>query len=988
MGKNKNKKKEMLKQVMREPGHVRTLRKIKRTAYEVVAPLKATVLKSDEPIKFSDIDISGFKKIRFMKKWADKFGCAWFNFKGAVPKKAAGKKIVLRLKLQGEGLVFDEKGNILQGITQILSKGDLFHCTVGKQIVNIVEESTGDEKVNIFVDAGFNGLLMFEKVSARLRRFDIAIENPEIVQYYYDYLMAFSMMLIEKEGERFEKFDKTLKEARKIWKKEGAVKASEHIKAVLHEPVDESLTEFSAIGHAHIDLAWKWPIRETKRKIARTFANQLRNIGIYDDFVFAQSQPQMFEWLKEDYPALFEKVKEQIKNNRIEPQGGMWVESDCNLTSGESWVRQAMYGKKYWKENFGQDMRLCWLPDVFGFPATLPQVFKKCGMDYFFTVKICGNWVNTFPHKTFEWSGIDGTSVLAHMSPLGDYNSGASPLAIVRSNERNSENGLVSKALLCYGDGDGGGGPGEGHIEYIKRHKKGIRGLNPLRPRKSIEFYDDLIKEINIIPKYQGELYYERHQGTYTSQAKCKTNNRRIEELLHYVEWLGAEAFLKEILYDKEKVEKIWKEVLLYQFHDILPGSSIKRVYDECNARYEIMMKELEEIKDDLIEKLSDGKKALTAINSAPFKRSEFIKYHKDNKLYKAEIEPNATATLTSTTPSADLKFTENSIESDKIKVVFNENGEILSLFDKENNFESAKEGEYLNRFTVYSDPKMTYNAWDISMDYADLEKFTPELLSTKNIINDVFVKRENTYAFNKSVIVQEIVLYAGENLVRFDTEVHWHESYKLLRADFVPAVFSDTVECDIQFGTFNRSTKNDTSIEKAQFEICAQKYINLENEKHGFALFNDSKYGHKVKEGFVSLALLRSPKWPDPTCDMGEHYFSYAIYPHGKVGTAKLKEIGYNFNNKIDITDYALDIKTSFSFDNENIIIETIKVSENNEGIIIRAYETNGKTQKTNLKSPLKTATECDMLENKLAEISLSNINFKPYEIKTILLV
>ena len=290
----------------------------------------------------------------------------------------------------------------------------------------------------------------------------------------------------------------------------------------------------------------------------------------------------MFEWLQEEYPELFERVKKYVIDERIELQGGMWVESDTNLPGGESWIRQSLYGQKFWKENFNFKSNMCWLPDVFGFPASLPQVVKKCGMDYFMTIKPTSNDFNRFPYRSFNWVGIDGTKLLAHMEPLGDYNAGNSPLAIKKSEDRYSEKDICDKALLIYGDGDGGGGPGEGHLEYMMRHKKNIDGLAPCKPSFAVKFFEDIKDMADKLPTHSGELYYERHQGCYTSQANAKKWNRRIEELLHTVEWLGAVAYFKDVKYDRAKVEKIWKEVLLYQFHDVLPGSSIKR----CMTRH------------------------------------------------------------------------------------------------------------------------------------------------------------------------------------------------------------------------------------------------------------------------------------------------------------------------------------------------------------------------------------------------------------------
>ncbi|MDE6614691.1 MAG: alpha-mannosidase, partial [Clostridia bacterium] len=644
------------------------------------------------------------------------------------------------------------------------------------------------------------------------------------------------MMILDKNSPRFIEIDKALKQSYKIYKKSGAKSAREFLKPTIEKKPEYEATTYYCIGHAHIDLAWLWPLRETKRKVARTFANQLRNLAIYDGYYFAESQPQMFVWLKEEYPELFERVKKYVLDGRIELQGGMWVESDCNLSGGESWVRQCLYGQKFWKDEFDFKSRMCWLPDVFGFPASLPQVLKKSGMDYFMTIKPTSNDFNRFPYRTFNWVGIDGTSLLSHMEPLGDYNAGNSPLAIKKSEDRYSEKEICNKALLIYGDGDGGGGPGEGHMEYMMRHKKNIDGLAPCKPSPAVNFFDDIKDMTDVLPTHKGELYYERHQGCYTSQANAKKWNRRIEELLHKIEWLGAVAYLNGVTYDRAKVEEIWKEVLLYQFHDILPGSSIKRVYDEAYARYQVMYGELQEIEKTMLDALSkDNEKS--AINSVDFDRNEIIKV--GDEWYSADLKAHSVGKLEpANIDVTELVYTDNTIENANLKVTFGANGEITSLIDKNENKELVK--EYFNKLTVYSDPFRYYNAWDIQWgkdektNYMMMKKSTFKLTSSNTYIDGAYLVRENSYKYNKSSLVQKVTVQVGGDMVRFDTTVDWNEELKMLRADFVPTVFADNVKCNIQFGNFDRTTSEADKDESynpnwAQFEVCAHKFVNLD---------------------------------------------------------------------------------------------------------------------------------------------------------------
>ena len=984
--------------------HAFNLIALKGKIYKKIASLKPQGILSDEPIKWEDLDKSKFKNMRFMQKWADKFGCAWFRFTGTVPEAGKGKRVVARIKLQGEGLVYDKDGHVLQGITQVLSKGDLFHSTIGKQIVDISPCAEGGEEVELYVDAGFNGKLRFENMSAHLRRYDLAVMDEELNSYYYDYIEAYFLMcklLGDAEGmkdsdvgkaevysARAKELDEGMKNAWKVFKEQGAAKAREALAPVLFRPIDYPAVTHYAVGHAHIDLAWLWPLRETRRKIGRTFANQLRNIKKYDNFIFAESQAQMFTWLKEDYPEVFEQVKKYVDEGRIELQGGMWVESDCNLPSGESWIRQFLYGKRYFKEEFGKDMKMCWLPDCFGFPATLPQVIKGCGMDYFMTIKIMSNTVNEFPHSSFKWKGLDGSEVLAHMEPAGDYNSGASPLAIFKSNKRNKEKESVPVCLLLYGDGDGGGGPGEGHIEYVSRMQKGIYGLAPVKPSKAIDFFEELEKYNDVIPEYDGELYYERHQGTYTSQAAAKLWNRRMENMLHLVELLGAEGKLRGVSYDRALVESIWKEVLLYQFHDVLPGSSIKRVYDESRERYKELYKQIQGVAAKLIDDMSSGEsEEYTAINPVDFARKEFIRV--EDKWYSVDLPAMGAGKIApvENMDVSSLTFGENTISNGLITITFGKGGEITSLFDVKNAKELVREGQYFNKLTVYEDPFMYYNAWDIRMDYDKLKKHSLKLEGSDTYIDGVRVVRRNRYRFMDSQFEQTVALTLGDTLVQFDMDADWHEELKMLRADFIPSVFADKVKCDIQFGQIDRSTKNDTSIEQAQFEVCAHKFVNLDGEDYSLALFNRCKYGHKVKEGMLSLALLRAPRFPDPECDRGSHHISYALYPHKeKFEESDVKARAYCYNNVVMLRKATFEEKCPVTVEGDGVILETVKVAEDEKGIVARLYEYKGKETKAKVSFASKGAAfECDMLENKKGKAELSKLAFKPFEIKTL---
>lgn len=970
------------------PQHVARLIGIRKNIYKKVSDLSCEAALSKEPIKKDRLNEAEFYPLQTGEIWGSDFDCAWFKFKGDVPLSAKGKHVVALLNIEGEGVVYVD-GKAQQGITQVLSGIDIVQSRKGKQVVDLFECAQGGEKVDLLVDAGFNGKRNKSGVKVKIARKDIAICNDEILTYYYDYLQLFMLMLTYGKNEllkedRLKEISLALNASYKAYRKKDYLKAHEILKETITKPIDYEATEYTAIGHAHIDLAWLWPIRETKRKGVRTYATALHNIEKDKDYIFGASQAQLMQWIKEEEPELYERFKAAVENGRVELQGGMWTENDCNIPSGESIIRQFLYGEQFFMDEFGKTSKMVWLPDVFGYPASLPQIIKKCGKEYFMTIKLTWNNHNKFPYKTFMWKGIDGTEVLSHMAPQGNYNSTASPMAVTLSNQGNPQKDKIGKALLIYGVGDGGGGPGEAHLGFLQRQQANY-GLNKIVRRGAEDLFKDLESEyLEVIPTYEGELYLEKHQGTYTSQAKNKYYNRKIENDLHTLEWLCTVAQINRITFDQDKIDKIWKEVLLYQFHDIIPGSSIKRVYDESVARYEILEKEIAEMQNFILAKVAT-KQTLSVINPTDFERSEYVKV--EDTWYKAEVNKYSAAALTPAGEFEGLKYADDFISTPKIKVGFNMDGTICSLYDKEEQKELC--GEYMNKLVVFSDPKLYYNAWDIRDDYRSLSTSTFKLVDFNSYIDGPEVVRENSYQYNKSLLVQKIRIGIDSKLVTFETIVDWHEDYKMLRAEFKPTFFADKVNCDIQFGNVDRSTHDDTKIEKAQFEICAHKFVNIDGDGYGLGLINNCKYGHRVKEGLISLNLLRSPKSPDPTCDMGKHYFAYALYPHvGSWEESDIVKQSYCFNMPLMISDYLVDIGDIVDVDNSNIIVETIKPSFEKDGFVVRLYERYGMPTSCKLRIGVKAKNVylTNLIEKEPVKLTTSQLDFTPYEIKTIL--
>lgn len=970
---------------VKHPKYNMFIRKLKRNIYHTIVELDAKVTVSKEPIGYNDRKLCKYDIITSGMGWGGFFDCGWFNLTGKLPPNIDRKDLVAILDLGGEGCVYNDDG-VVQGITNVLGLVDKFQSIDGKKVIEIDKLNIDrDGNIDIWVEVGNNGRNHHELGLAKYIKSNISIIRREILDYYYDILSLVQSIEVVEDDEIVNKIRTALNESIKLAKNLESIdiiKARESLKKVMTDKKSD-FTVY-AVGHAHLDLAWLWPIRETKRKAERTFSNALTNIEKYPNYVFGASQPQQFEWIKDNKPTLYDKIKLAEKEGRLEVQGAMWVEPDTNLPCGESLIRQCLYGKGYFKEEFDQDINILWVPDVFGYSGALPQILKKCGVDYFMTIKLSWNNVNKFPNNTFFWEGIDRSRILVHMPPEGDYNSNGNPYAVVKVRKSYSEKDISKIALMPYGIGDGGAGPGEYHINMVDRSSK-IIGLPNVKMAKSNEFFQALSQENAKFPTYQGELYLEKHQGTYTSQGKIKKFNRLMEHKLHIAEWLATMASLDGYAYPHELLDKLWKETLLYQFHDILPGSSINRVYKECYERYPLMIEQIDAIISSSTDRLNIMDKKYI-VNPTPFDRQGYLEIGK--KLFRYKTLAYSSGTLEAVTEQLDLRYGENYIENDNLKVVFNHNGDILNIYNIKDNMRPCLIDNTCG-LRIYKDKRLIpYNAWDIDMNYYKKHNSRLKLIDSKTFIEGATVIRENIFKYNNSILMQRIILIKGCEYLKFDVTVDWQERHKMLRFDCYPINYSDTVKCDIQFGSINRSTRSDNTFNKAQFEISAHKWVDVSDGKYGIALLNDCKYGHRVKDGVISLNLLRSTVYPDKTADRGEHSFSYAIYPHrGEVKDSSVIEYGYELNYPLNIISN-MQIEPIAIINNKNIIIESIFTNWNND-IILRLYESIGESAKTNLAINIdyESISEADMLYNNPQSIDINNIKFKPFEIKTLVI-
>lgn len=947
--------------------HSSILKKIASKIYTKIGKFDVKYFASDEPIDKANATTLNYSDIKVGESWGKKeFCCAWFKLTGK--KNSIKKNLYALINISGEALVYNENFDVITSITSVPNKINLFQAFKGKQIVPL--DDIADDIV-LYMDAGYNGFCQSSTFCPKLIRCDICEKNEDYHKLFYSYNALLAQMLSTKDKQVAKNISSALNEAKKYLNNPNQAIAI--LDKLLNEK-DKSGIEFFAIGHGHLDLAWLWPLRETKRKAVRTIAAQIQNIDKYKGFVYGISQPQQIEWIKQYEPALFEQIKQKIKEGTIEPQGGMWTECDCNLVSGESFIRQFYYGFKYWKQELNVDVRTCWLPDVFGFSGALPQIIKKCGIDTFYTIKLSWNKVNKFPYNSFNWEGIDGTKVLAHISPFPDYTCTGSPFIFNRAVDNYKEANVAPVALISYGPGDGGCGPNEGNVEIVGNVSKMI-GMPNVKFGSAVDFFDKLKKYEDKLPTHSGELYLEMHQGTFTTQAKNKKYNRKIEILLHDIEFLQSQMLLRGMDIEEYNLDEIWKEVLLYQFHDILPGSSINRVHVESQARYAIIAEQLKDTIQKITAKLGISEGLFNASCAHVDKTINM-----DNIAYRVTALPYSNAQI-SKIQNSNLSYGCDYIDNGVINVKFNKYGEIISYYN--HNLKKEFANKTLNSLIVYSDPRIFFNAWDIVQCYEKLPKHRCKLVESVTMQNADNITKVNTYRYNKSKIRQKVIVYANRAEIDFITNVDWNEKHKMLRADFYPNHYGDKVVCDCQFGYKEYNTTNNNSFDKAKFEINAHKFIDVSKDGYGVALFNDCKYGHGVKNGRISLNLLRSPVYPDPKADRGQHEFKYSLLAYsGNMNEANIQNFAYQYNN--ELLPISLNISHIISVNNANIVVETIKPSYDKKAIVVRLYERSGQEQKTTINTFSNDIFETNMLENNEKKIDC-NLTFHKFEVKTL---
>ncbi len=808
------------------------------------------------------------------------------------------------------------------------------------------------------------------------------------------------------------------------------------IKNVLGGITCETAHTVHAMGHAHLDTAWLWPLSVTHLKMAHTTSIQLGLAERYPGHLYVHSQASQYEWLELEHPKLFDRVKSAIKANNWEAVGSMWVEADCNLTGGESLVRQFLYGRNYFKDKFGVNCVDMFLPDVFGYSAALPQILKKFNIEAFLTQKMSWNATNKIPHNTFYWQGIDGSKIFTHFPPADTYVADCTPKQIAQSVKNHRDHGRSDHSLYLFGFGDGGGGPTEWHIERLNRARL-APGLPMIESKSSARnFYKTAIEESRDLLTWTGELYLEFHRGTYTSQAACKTNNRKCEFLLRDAELLCAYDPTYPKSYPQAELEKAWKIVLLNQFHDIIPGSSVKEVYDEAARDYAEAISIITKAIDQAIQNSSADLKTesyenptaifhlanvesqgeteslvgkeiqsiITGEESHPVQEIEL--WDKKKLIFATPVSARnrITAADFSTKESNNLrrlKVSNRKLENEEWVVRFDQNGNITSITSQDDEpLEFIIPGKLANLFQLLDDRPPFWDAWDTELfaqeTAVDLVKSTSFEIVERGPVR---VAVEITKHFGKSTIKQRISLGPTPG-IRFDTWVDWQEDHKFLKVLFPVNVNTTKSTCEIQFGNVERPTHRNTSWDLAKFEVCAQKWVDLSEGGHGAAIINTGKYGHDIHNSNLRLSLLRSPKAPDPTCDRGIHEFTYVFLPHfDQVPQSDVVEAAYAINAQCHVLPLPKQKGTEanpnpiIQLSSRNLVIEAVKKAEKSSHRIARIYEAHNTRGHASLHTalPIKRAWLCDLEETPLQELEVTdgvvNFGYLPFEILTIAL-
>lgn len=1026
------------------------IKTLEKDLYHPIGEIQWEMFLTMEELKLEEVKKQQFFPVETGTVWGHTWEYGWFRGKVKIPRQAKGERIVVDLQAGGEATVFvndqtfgtyradwiEEPHHYLEdnyltrcaregeeyeiymevyaghhfptyGVNTLRATGPLWEgdyedpLTEGKR--RVVGKSTfgiwQEEAYQLYMDVKtLEGLLLsLDETSLRAAKIEEALEN-------------FTLQV---------EFEQDIQGRKNDYKK-----AREALRPVLEAKNGSTMPRFYAVGNAHIDLAWLWPVAETRRKTARTFAAQLRLLEEYPDYRFIQSQPEAYEMCREYYPDLFARIVEAAKEGRWIVDGAMWVEPDTNMSSGESLIRQLLYGKKYYKEVFGVNSQVLWLPDSFGYTAALPQILKGCGVKYLVTQKVFWsyNGGEQFPYHYFYWEGMDGTKLTSFLPTSYTYKT--SPAEANNAWKNRGQMRDLEVFLYPFGYGDGGGGPCRDHIEYAKRYEN-LEGCVRMQMTSPQQFFEEMEAEGGPKHTYVGELYLTAHRGTYTTQALMKKNNRRAEICMHNLELWSTFASLAGGEKRSEMLEKMWKVVLFHQFHDILPGTAIARVYEEAAKAFETLYQQSEEMSQEIFETLTE-KEGYSVWNPLGFERNAVITLPEifkhgvlvdGNPVCVSCTETGVRAAVTlpacgtvSLEPAIVEQEKEKAIaveteegfclENGYLRAIVNSKGEVISLRLKEDGWNREYAAKPMNHFQMYKDIPRRYDSWDIDSTYREQEIVEAVSNVSCRILNPEGAEAvlEVCGLVGTSPYRQQICLASNGKRVEFRTTVDWKEQHRLWKVAFPIEVYGENGINETQFGYVQHPTHRSRQYDQDRYEVCNHRYSALCDQNHGAALLNDCKYGISMNGNVLELTLLRGAVVPDRHADQGIHTFTYAIYPwSGSFYDSETVWQGYELNVEPKVVPGRCESFSAITLDKKNIILDTVKMAEDGSGdLILRMYESKKadtdvsvKINLEHFRAEVESAQLCDLLENKQSVLECEDgeikLHFRAFEIKTL---
>lgn len=987
---------------------------------------------------------SGWKPFAVGQKWGGYDQTTWFRMRVSVPKSMRGRRVLALIRTTTAPFVFGapdliEGGEALAYVNGVPMQGlDRHHDELF-----LLDKAHGGERFEIALET---------TPSTRHDHYhhfayaDLAVMNTQVWDFYWDCTVTLEV---------WEQLDMNSTTARHLMalldesiyqvdlQHRGApeyfasiARAQRHLRTGLKRfEKSEGLGTLVLAGHSHIDTAWLWPLRETRRKCGRTFSTVLALMDRYPEFHFSCSQPIHYKWIKTHYPELFARIKQRVKEGRWELCGAPWVEPDHNMPTGEALVRQYLYGNRWFEREFGKRSHIAWVPDSFGYTWALPQIMRKVGLTAFVTMKIDWSQFSQFPYSMFEWEGVDGTRIFAVMPPL-NYNGNPLPKDCIAQWAQFKQKEFVDEIPFAFGWGDGGGGPTAGMIEHGRRLKN-IVGVPKCKFGRLEDSVDRMREQSakHTLPVYNGELYLELHRACQTTQARTKRYNRKCETALHDAEFFSVLAHLQGAAYPHEELWDAWEPVLTNQFHDILPGSSITEVYEQTDRDYAGALKIIGKLQERALDVLASridtrGEGTpLVVFNSLGWVRDGVASVELSNRLSGISvIAPDGSITphqwvgkttllfeVSGVPPlgwavyrivkgrrrpagRAALRASANGMENDFFKIAFDSHGRMTRLYDKAENRDVLQRGKPGNVIQLFEDRPHLHDAWDFDHNY-ERTMWEPGKATSIEVVEHGPVRAvvRVVRATERSTIRQDITVYAHLPRIDFFTRVDWREQHVLMKVAFPVNIRSSRATYEIQYGTIERPTHHNTPADRAKYENTALRWIDLSEGDYGVTLLNDCKYGHDVRDNVLRMSLLRSSTDPDPVADQGKHEFTYSLYPHAWDWRNGAVRQGLDLNTPFVVrqTQSARGVLPAVeafaTVDRDHVVVDWIKKHEDSNAVIVRLYEAHGQRGKATITFSRKPrrVCECDLMEEKDRPLRISGhsvvLDMAPYEIRTL---